>query len=129
MFPSLASGGEGETWLKQTREVHAVAAPLFGLLAVRDRYDRTLSMRAGRVWQHLHLWATSQGLAAQPLNQPIEVADREKSLNQPGAQDAMLASLTGDASWQPTFAFRMGWPSGPAAPSPRRGIDEVLQSR
>ena len=128
MFPSLANDAGGQTWLKQTREVHAVSAPLFGMLAVRDRYDRKLCMRVGRVWQRLHLWATSQGLAAHPLNQPIEVADREKSLGQSPAQEAVLASLIGDASWQPTFGFRLGWPTGPAGLSPRRSITEVIAS-
>jgi len=37
-------------------------------------------MQAGRPWQRLHLRATTQGLAMQPLDQLTELADREVML-------------------------------------------------
>jgi hypothetical protein len=34
------------------------------------------SIAAGRAWQRLHLAATAEGIAAQPLNQPVEMIRR-----------------------------------------------------
>ena len=128
MMPPPGADAAGKFWLGLTRDVHAVASPLFGLIAVRDRLDRLQSMRAGRLWQRVHLWATSQGLAAQPINQPVEVIDRERVLSKPALQAKILAELIGDPSWQPTFMFRMGYPTREMPPSPRRSVDDVLLS-
>jgi hypothetical protein len=112
-------------WLDATRDVHVKTAQLFGLIAVRDRYDRAQSMRAGCLWQRLHLWATTQGIAMQPLNQPIERIDRERQLGQGVEADRALAQLMPDAAWQTTFAFRAGYPTRRARPSPRRPLEQV----
>ena len=126
IMPALPAKTAGKYWLDQTREVHAVKSPLFGLIAVRDRYDRAQTLRAGRVWQRIHLWATTQGLAAQPINQPAEVVDRERTLNRAPQMAQVLAGITGDASWQATFIFRMGYPTAQAPPSPRRPVEDVI---
>ena len=96
------------------------------MIAVGDRYDRIQTMRAGRVWQRIHLWATTQGLAAQPVNQPAEVVDRERTLNRAPAMARALAGITGDSSWQATFIFRMGYPTAEAPTSPRRPVEDVI---
>jgi hypothetical protein len=68
----------------------------------------------------------ARGLAMQPINQPVEMVDRERQLGKaPRAADA-LAALTGDAAWKPTFAFRAGVPTRPAGPSPRRRVETVV---
>ncbi len=126
IMPALPAKTAGKYWLDQTREVHAVRSPLFGIIAVRDRYDRAQSMRAGRVWQRVHLWATTQGLAAQPVNQPAEVVDRQRTLNRSPQMAQALAGITGDSSWQATFIFRMGYPTTEAPPSPRRPVEDVI---
>ena len=126
IMPALPAKTAGKYWLDQTREVHAVKSPLFGMIAVRDRYDRVQTLRAGRVWQRIHLWATTQGLAAQPINQPAEVVDRESTLNRAPQMAQVLAGITGDASWQATFIFRMGYPTAQAPPSPRRPVENVI---
>jgi len=36
-----------------------MTGPLFGLIAVRDRYDRPQTIRAGRLWRRTHLVATA----------------------------------------------------------------------
>ena len=77
LFPVSAEVSH-QAWLRQTRDVQLASAPLVGLIAVRDRYDRLSAIAAGRAWQRLHLRATAQGLAMQPLNQPIEMIDRER---------------------------------------------------
>ena len=126
IMPALPAKTAGKYWLDQTREVHAVRSPLFGIIAVRDRYDRAQSMRTGRVWQRVHLWATTQGLAAQPVNQPAEVVDRQRTLNRSPQMAQALAGITGDSSWQATFIFRMGYPTTEAPPSPRRPVEDVI---
>ena len=40
-------------------------------------------MKTGMLWQRMQLWATAPGLAMQPLNQPIERAEREESADLP----------------------------------------------
>jgi hypothetical protein len=102
------------------------ATTLFGVIAVRDRYDRALSLGAGRLWQRLHLWATANGMAGRPMNEAIELVDHEQRQGQPPRADATLAGLTGDPTWQPTFMFRMGYPFSPAPASPRRPVDDVV---
>ena len=113
-------------WLDATRDVQVKTAALFGLIAVRDLYDRAQALRAGRLWQRLHLLAVSRGLAVQPINQPVELVDRERVLGQEPRAAATLVALTGAADWRPTFAFRMGFPTRVAAPSPRRPLDAVV---
>ena len=112
-------------WLKQTRDVQLASAPLTGLIAVRDRYDRKATLAAGRMWQKLHLSATARGLAIQPLNQPIEMIDRERQTGQGDQWAKRIAHLTGD-EWQATFSFRAGFASRPAPPSPRRRLNDVV---
>ena len=112
-------------WLNQTRDVQLASAPLTGLIAVGDRYDRKATLAAGRVWQKLHLSATTRGLAMQPLNQPIEMIDRERQTGQGHQWAKRIARLTGD-EWQATFSFRAGFASRPAPPSPRRRLKDVV---
>ena len=113
----------------QTRDMYSDllrATPVFGTIAVHDRYDRERSLRAGRVWQRTHLWLTAHNLVARPVNEMVELVDYERMLNQEPRAAGQLAELTGDSSWQPTFMFRMGYPIRPALASPRRGVQEVL---
>jgi hypothetical protein len=126
MLPPQSAQTSHRYWLNATRDVHVPTAQLFGLIAVRDRYDRAQALRAGRLWQRVHLWATTQGIAMQPLNQPIELIDRERQLGKPADADRLLEQLTADASWKPTFAFRAGYPTRQAPSSPRRGVQQVL---
>jgi nitroreductase len=102
------------------------ATTIFGVIAVRDRHDRAQTLRAGRAWQRLHLRATVHGVAARPINEAIELIDREQRLRRPPRAEARLAELTGDATWEPTFMFRMGYPLAPAPASPRRSVVDVL---
>ena len=111
-------------WLSQTH-AQIESAPLAGLIAVRDRYDRKTALDAGRVWQRLHLGATAHGVALQPMNQPIEMIDRERRTGRGDAWAKRIARLTG-ADWQATFSFRAGIASDEAGPSPRRRLRDVV---
>jgi nitroreductase len=123
-FP-VSPGASHAAWLGQTREVQLASAPLVGLIAVRDRYDRPGAVAAGGAWQRLHLDAAMRGIALQPLNQPIEMVDREHQRGGGQAWRARVAALTGP-DWQATFAFRAGLPTVAAPPSPRRALESVI---
>jgi hypothetical protein len=113
-------------WIDQTRDAQLGTCPVIGLIAVKDLYDRDCALRAGRLWQRLHLQGTLLGLGMQPLNQLPECVDRERQLARPSVFRNAVARLSGDTEWQPTFAFRVGWPTRPAAASPRRSLQSVL---
>lgn len=128
MLPAPSAEANHQYWLDATRDVHVATAPLFGLVTVRALYDRVQTLHAGRLWQRMHLWATTQGLAMQPLNQPVEMVDRERELKHPPRWARELEAIVGDPAWKPTFAFRAGYPLREVPPSPRRPVDEVVVS-
>jgi len=103
-----------------------LSAPLIGIIAVHDRYDQEQCLRAGRIWQRAHLRATVHGVAGRPCNEAVEMIDHEKALGKPPQRAGMLAEVLGDAAWQPTFVFYMGYPALAARASPRRPIEKVV---
>jgi hypothetical protein len=113
-------------WIEQTRDAQLGSRPVIGLITVKDLYDRDCALRAGRLWQRLHLQGTLLGLGMQPLNQLPECADRERQLGRAASYRNALVGFSGDADWQPTFAFRVGWPTRPGAASPRRSLQSVV---
>jgi hypothetical protein len=125
MLPTPSPDSNHEHWLGATKDVHLATAPAFGFVTVADLYDRQQTLRAGQAWQRLHLWATANGLAMQPLNQPVEWIDRQRGLGREPAMASTLGKLIGHGS-QPTFAFRLGYAMREAQPSPRRSVEQVL---
>ena len=115
-------------WLSGTRDRQLPTASGFAILLVRDATDIAQRLDAGRLYQRLHLWATTQGLAMQPLNQSVERAERELSTTGPGPISTALTALIGDPTWHPVMPFRLGYPTSPAPASPRRAIGDVLVS-
>ena len=103
-----------------------LSAPLIGFIAVLDRYDQEQCLRAGRIWQRAHLFATARGLAARPSNEAVEMVDHERALSRPASHASLLNEITRDPTWQPTFVFYMGHPTLSAHTSPRRPIQAVL---
>jgi nitroreductase len=126
ILPDIGAAKTDQFWLDVTRDVHTATAPLFGAILVRDRLDMAQAIEAGRAWQRLHLSATAHGLAAQPLNQPVEMADRHRMLGRNDEFGRSRASLTRADGWEPTFVFRMGSAPGTAARSPRRSLQTVI---
>jgi hypothetical protein len=124
-LPALPAEQSHGAWLNQTRDTHVPTAPLLGLIAARDRYDRPQALAAGRLWQRLHLTGAAQGLSMHPLNQPVETIDRERQLGREPKSETRLASVTEDENWQPTFAFRAGHPTRQVNLSARRSVREV----
>jgi hypothetical protein len=126
MLPPVSSERADRQWLDDTRDTHVATTPLLGVIGVRDLYDRPTSLLAGRLWQRIHLWLTARGLVAQPLNQPVEMVDRERELNAPVRTAQALARITGEPQWYPTFIFRAGYADRPARLSPRRPARAVV---
>jgi hypothetical protein len=104
-----------------------LTAPLFGLIAVCDRYDQELSLRAGRLWQRAHLFATAHGVAGRPANEAVEMVDHERSSSQEARHAALVAELIGDTAWEPTFMFYLGYAVRPGLASPRRPVEMVVR--
>jgi len=126
VLPPASAETSHRYWRDATRDVQVPTSALFGLIAVRELYDRPQALRAGQRWQRLHLMATARGLAMQPINQPVEMVDREREQGKAPRAAEALAALTGEPAWKPTFAFRAGLPTRAATPSPRRPVDAVV---
>ena len=126
MLPPLSQESNDQAWLQATRERHVATAAAFGLIAVPNTRDNAMRMRGGRLWQRMHLWATTKGLAMQPLNQMSERADRELQLGIEPRFGNTLKDLVADAGSQALMPFRIGYPTVEAKPSPRRDLKSVL---
>jgi hypothetical protein len=100
MLPDFGAATIDRFWLDATRDVHVATAPVFGMLLVRDRLDMAQALAAGRAWQRLHLAKTAQGLAAQPLNQPIEMIDRNQMLGRNDEFGSALAAFQRARGWE-----------------------------
>ena len=124
MLPPVSAETSHKTWLDQTRDVHLPTAALLGVISVPDRHDIKASLQAGILWQKLHLTAAQAGVAMQPLNQPVEMADRDSQLGRAPDWENRLSEFS-DEGFEPTFCFRMGTPTRAAPASPRRLADEV----
>jgi hypothetical protein len=102
------------------------SAPLIGIIAVHDRFDRQQCLRAGRIWQRAHLLATAHALAGRPCNEAVEMIDHEKALGKPARRAGLLADMLGGTTWDPTFVFYMGYPAMTARASPRLPVERVV---
>ena len=117
MLPPPSQEQQDSTFLSNTAE-QAQTAAAFGLLAVRNVQDRAQQLRAGRLWERMHLWATSKELAMQPLNAVVEWAAREVVLGSAPHFGNALARLSGDPAWQTLLAFRIGYSTGGGCAAP-----------
>jgi hypothetical protein len=126
-LPPSWLGDFGMMWVDATRQNHCATAPTFGLIAVRDRSGYGQLIESGRLWQRLHLEATVQGVAMQPLNQMMEIADRDRFLNRDSEHARNLAQIVNDDAWQVVFGFRSGYAKLPGRPGPRRNIEQVTK--
>jgi hypothetical protein len=125
-IPPLSARETDRYWLNATRETHVATASLFGMISVRDAGNMMQRVEAGRLWQRMHLLATWQGIALQPLSQPVERRDRELQYSQPSIYAKALFNLQQDDGWQAVMPFRLGYAAQEALPSPRRPIETVL---
>jgi len=115
-----------QIFLKNMREINVPKSAAFGILAVKDGKDNTQRLECGRIWQRIHLWGTTQGLALQPLNQMCERVDREAQLNDTFILTEAVRDLVNNDAWHAIMPFRIGYPTQEAFPSPRRLVEQVL---
>lgn len=126
MLPKGFTGDPHEAWLAMTRDVHLPTAPIFGLIAIPALDDRAGLIEAGRLWQRLHVQAEVMGLSMQPLNQMMEMVDRDSIFQRPSEAERTLNSLAILTGHTFVFAFRMGYSRALTSPSPRRGLEDVI---
>jgi nitroreductase len=126
MLPPASQEQQDSSFLQNTAD-QVKTAGAFGLLAVRNGQDRKQQLGAGILWERMHLWATKEGLAMQPLNQVVERAAREVVLGSTPHFGNALAALVGDPSWQTLLAFRIGYSTHEGLRSPRRSVDQVVK--
>ncbi|MGV8964888.1 MAG: Acg family FMN-binding oxidoreductase [Cellulomonas sp.] len=112
-------------WLKGMRTIQIPTAAAFGAIVVREPADRGNRLAAGRAWQRMHLSATTQGLAMQPLCQVPERIDREASASLRADFAPAMAALLPSGT-RPLMTFRIGYPTMTALPSPRRPAHDVV---
>lgn len=114
-------------WLSGTRDTQLPTAAAFGALVVADPHDPRQRLRAGRIWQRIHLTATDQGLSVQPLCQILERVDRETAAGQsPVFTTAIAAMLPPDR--HAIMTFRIGYAHAAGLKSPRRPADDVIRA-
>jgi len=126
-LPDITRQQGDQSFVQNMKQINIPTAAAFGILAVFDEINHAQHLQCGQVWQRIHLWGASQGIAMQPLNQICERADREIQLSsEPGFGNA-IAELIGDADWKGIMPFRIGYPTNMDLPSPRRGLEKVLK--
>ena len=110
------------------KDTYVATAAAFGIIAVHDAFDNIQRLQGGMLYQRIHLWATSNGLAMQPMNQMTEGVDREISLGIKQTFGNVLRELVANPNWQALMTFRIGYPTIEASSSPRRSVQDVVLS-
>jgi hypothetical protein len=125
MLPDIAPG-DGASSFRNLTSTHVSTAAAFGIMTAENVRDNQQRLLGGRLWQRMHLWATTQGVAMQPLSQLTERTDRELQRKlQPQFGD-ILRTFVNDTTRQALFCFRIGYPLSDGGLSPRRALEEVL---
>jgi hypothetical protein len=125
MLPDMAPG-TGASTFRQLTDTHVNTAAAFGIVTVGNAYDDRQRLLGGQLWQRLHLWGTTQGIAMQPLSQLTERADREVQLGLAPEFGTALREFVGDPAREALFSFRLGYPTVEGGLSPRRPVEDVL---
>jgi len=99
------------SWLQSTKDTHVAPAAAYGIIAIHDVFDNLQRLQGGMFYQRIHLWATPNGLAMQPMNQMTERADREMSLGIKQTFGNALRELIANPTWQALMTFRLGYPT------------------
>ena len=126
LLPEPSDSFANRVFLATTRTVYCGPGAIFATIAVEEPCNKCVRVRVGRLWQRMHLWATTQGIAMQPLNQIHERIDREATSSAPPRFTSDLRSLMQEPGWQGIFSFRMGYPTRHSKPSPRRDVSQCL---
>lgn len=128
ILPPISENDFDNSQLQLAKDTYVATAAAFGIIAVHNVFDNIQRLYGGMLYQRMHLWATSNGLAMQPMNQMTERADREVSLGIKQTFGDALRGLIADSAWQALMTFRIGYPTVEALSSPRRSLQEVVIS-
>jgi hypothetical protein len=112
-------------WLASTRGASATGSAM-GILSSLASNTRSAQLGVGRVYQRLSLWAQTQGLAVQPLNQLPELQDREETQGLTPTFTRLLEGVMAAPGRRAQMLFRIGVPWDTALASPRRPLEWVL---
>lgn len=126
IMPDISRASFDDSWLKNTKDPQLSTAAAFGVIVARDHESGSQRLEAGRLYQRLHLWATVEGLAMQPINQTVERRDRELEAGLSSEIGPALAELLAEPGWQAVMPFRIGYPKETALKSPRRPAEDVV---
>ncbi|WP_410765608.1 Acg family FMN-binding oxidoreductase [Haloferax sp. DFSO60] len=126
MLPAPSDEWTNRLWLDATEEQHTETADSYGLLTVGDANDRSQLLRAGRLWQRLHLFGTTRSLAMHPMNQITEWIDRQLDLGNESVHEDQLRAFTPNEK-RLVFTFRIGHPTKDGQEGPRRSVEMVRQ--
>lgn len=129
LLPPISKEEYGSSQLQLAKDTYVATAAAYGIIAVHDVFDNIQRLEGGMFYQRMHLWATSNGLAMQPMNQMTERADRERSLGIEQTFGNALKELIANPDWQALFTFRLGYPTIEALSSPRKSVQEVVVSQ
>ena len=80
ILPPISEEAFDSSQVQLAKDTYIATAAAFGIIAVHDVFENSQRLQGGMFYQRMHLWATSNGLAMQPMNQMTERADREMSL-------------------------------------------------
>ena len=126
MLPTFSRQQLDSGWLRNTRRTQVPTAAAFGILTVSDSRDNRLRVQGGRAFQRLHLKATVDGVALQPMSQLTERIDREASRGGESRFRRPLHESLGGR--EALMVFRLGYPIHGAPVSPRRPVRDVVLS-
>jgi hypothetical protein len=126
VLPAQSREQNDQAWIQQTRDNYVKTAAAFGVVVVQDPADNLQRINGGRLYQRLHLAATTQGIVMQPLNTLTERIDRERVLGVTPRFTGAVAELLGSSSMQALMSFRIGYPTIKTLPSPRRPAESVI---
>ncbi|HEY2732425.1 MAG TPA: hypothetical protein VGI70_00490 [Polyangiales bacterium] len=128
LLPRPDAKSAGKYWFDATRDRHTTGSA-FGVVYSSAANSRSEQLQVGRAFQHMQLWAVTQGLAIQPLNQLVERQDREESAGATPRFGPYLRQLLGGAEWRAQMLFRIGRPKSAAFRSPRRPLPWALANQ
>ena len=126
ILPAQSREQNDQAWIQQTRDNYVKTAAAFGVVVVQDPTDNLQRINGGRLYQRLHLAATLQGMAMQPLNTLTERIDRERMLGVAPRFTQAVPEVLGNPVMQALMSFRVGYPTMKTLPSPRRLAESVI---
>lgn len=126
IIPEPSRSMADHVFLNNTKNVYCGPGAIYGTIAAKAPACKESMARVGRLWQRMHLRATANGIAMQPINQIHERIDREQTSGIDPVFTRDLAALIQEPNWTGVFSFRMGYAARKARPSPRRDLSQFL---